>query len=62
MGQKNLLNESLDAGVKPKVANLVDRSILNRISGVVDTVLGDPNAAKNSVAINKRVDSLRKSF
>ena len=61
-GGKELAQEAADIGVKPKLGNLVNRPILTRMTGLVDTIFGDLSAAKNAKAIGVRIKSLRNAF
>lgn len=61
-GAKELAQESADIGVKPKLGNLINRPILTRISGMVDTIFGDISASRNAKAIGVRIKSMRNAF
>lgn len=61
-GAEELTEEALAMGVRPKAVNLVNRPIVERISGMVDTIFGDINAGRNSVSINRQIDKLRSAF
>lgn len=61
-GAEELAEEAIESGIKPKIGNLVHRPVVARISGMVDTIFGDPNAAKNAKVLNNQIDSLRTSF
>lgn len=61
-GAKELLEEATDLDVRPKIGNLINRPVVSRISGMVDTIFGDINATKNSVSLNKEISRLRQIF
>ena len=61
-GAKELAQEAADIGARPKLGNLVNRPILNRMSGMVDTIFGDISAPRNAKAIGVRIKSLRNAF
>lgn len=61
-GAVELARQAEEVGVTPKLSNLIDRPVVNRISGMVDTIFGDLSAAKNSIALNKEITQLRNAF
>jgi len=61
-GGEELLKEATSIGVIPKGVNLIDRPLVKRMSNLIDTVFGDPNAIKNSKALGKEIERLRTSF
>lgn len=61
-GAEQLKKDALELGVVPKAENLVKRPIFSRIAGMIDTVLGDYNATRNAVALNRELSRLRRLY
>lgn len=61
-GGKELAREAAEIGVRPQISNLQNRALVNRISGVVQQIFGDSNAARNAGAFNREVVRLRRLF